>query len=225
MIKSLIRGAEPSASHGGSYSRRVDRLRFVLPAIALLLLAVVMAWPWLAGGYGGLIVPVFKNAADHVGDAMRMTNPRYVGRTDQAKPYEVTASSAFLDPTDPDRIHLDRLHATFEQGGEDGKAGLERDPSSTVNLSANEGIYMRDENRLELEGALELVFGDGYRFNTESAEVDLERGLVVGPEPVTGEGPAGTLAADRFDIEDGGKRLRFEGRVQMTIHEPVEPET
>ncbi len=212
--------ARPAATLGGRYSRRVDRLRFVLPAIALVLLAVVMAWPWLAGSYGGLIVPVFKNAAEHVGDAMRMTNPRYVGKTDEAKPYEVTASSAFLDPTDPNRIHLDQLYATFEEG----ETSAEGDPPSTVNLSADEGVYMRGQNRLELEGALELVFGDGYRFNTESAEVDLELGHVVGPEPVTGKGPAGTLAADRFDIRDGGKRLRFEGRVQMTI-QPTEPET
>lgn len=220
MIKGLIRGAKPGATLGGRHSRRVDRLRFALPAIALLLLAVVMAWPWLAGGYGGLIMPVFKNAAEHVGDAMRMTNPRYVGKTDSAKPYEVTATSAFLDPTDQNRIHLDQLYATFEEGGAPAGEG----PSSTVNLSANEGIYMRGQNRLELEGALELVFGDGYRFNTESAEVDLERGHVVGPEPVTGEGPAGTLAADRFNIQDGGNRLRFEGSVQMTI-QPTEPET
>ena len=220
MIKRLIRGARPGATLGGRYSRRVDRLRFALPAIALLLLAVVMAWRWLVGGHGGLIVPVFKNAAEHVGDAMRMTNPRYVGKTDEAKPYEVTASSAFLDPTDPNRIHLDQLYATFEEG----EGAIEGGSPSTVNMSANEGIYMRGQNRLELEGALELIFGDGYRFNTESAEVDLERGHVVGPEPVTGEGPTGTLAADRFDIEDGGKRLRFEGSVQMII-QPAEPKT
>jgi lipopolysaccharide export system protein LptC len=220
MIKSLIRGKRPVATPGGRHSRRVDRLRFALPAIALLLLAVVMAWPWLVGGHGGLIVPVFKNAAEHVGDAMRMTNPRYVGKTDAAKPYEVIASTAFLDPTDPNRIYLDRLYATFEQG----EASVEGDSTSTVNLSADEGIYMRGQSRLELEGSLELVFGDGYRFNTESAEVDLERGHVVGPERVTGQGPAGTLEADRFDIEDGGRRLRFEGSVQMTI-QPTEPKT
>ncbi|MEL6965718.1 MAG: hypothetical protein AAFO01_23430 [Pseudomonadota bacterium] len=220
MMKRSTSPPRPAATLGGRYSRRVDRLRFVLPAIALLLLAVVMAWPWLAGGYGGLIVPAFKNAAEHVSDAMRMTNPRYVGKTESAKPYEVTASSAFLDPTDPNRIHLDQLFATFE----DGETSQDEGPSSRINLRANEGIYMRGQNRLELEGALELVFGDGYRFNTESAEVDLELGHVVGPEPVTGNGPTGTLAADRFDIEDGGKRLRFEGRVHMTIL-PLEPET
>jgi len=201
------------------YSRRVDRLRFVLPAIALLLLAVVMVWPWVVGGYGGFIVPIFKNAVDYAGDAMRMANPRYVGQTKDLDSYEVTASSAILDPTNPDRIHLDQLDAVFEQVG-----------SSAVRLRANEGVYSRKQSLLELDGALELTFGEsgddgrGYRFETESADVDLGRGEVIGQDPVTGDGPVGTLAAERFNIRDGGKHLRFEGAVQVIIW-PGEPAT
>ncbi len=191
---------------GDRHSRRVDRLRFLLPAAALSLLAVVVAWPWVTGGYHGLIVPVFKSAVEQASDAMRMASPRYVGRTRAAEPYEVTALSAFLDPTDPDRIHLDGLQAV-----------LERADSSTVRLRADEGVYFRAKDALDLEGALELTFGEGYRFRTAKAHVDLGRGRVEGPMPVTGDGPVGTLAADRFDIENGGERLRFEGRVRVTI--------
>ena len=196
---------------GGRYSRRVDRLRFLLPAIALFLLAVVMAWPWLSGGYHGLIVPVLKNAAHGDNEVMRMAKPRYVGQTKASDAYEVTASSAFLDPRDPDRIHLDQLNAVVEQAGDE-----------PVNLRADQGVYLRERDLLELDGDLELTFGDGYRFTTESARVDLGRGFVAGDEPVAGEGPVGSLAADGFDIEDGGKKLRFEGRVRVTI-EPAEP--
>jgi lipopolysaccharide export system protein LptC len=195
------------------HSRRVDRLRFMLPAAALLLLAVVVAWPWITGGYHGLIVPVFKTMGDQANDAMRMAKPRYVGRTKAQEPYEVTASSAFLDPTNPNRIHLDELHAVLERGG-----------TSDVRLRADEGIYLRGEDRLNLGGNLELTFGQGYRFNTAKAEVDLGRGHVTGRTPVTGEGPVGALSADEFDIEDGGRRLRFKGRVRVTIL-PEDPST
>ncbi|MEZ5935115.1 MAG: LPS export ABC transporter periplasmic protein LptC [Alphaproteobacteria bacterium] len=204
---------KPAAAMGGRYSRRVDRLRFVLPTIAALLLALVMAWPWLTGGYSGLIVPVFKNAAEHVGDAMRMANPRYVGKTKAAEAYEVTASSAFLDPADSDRIHLDQLRARFD-----------RSAASSVHLRADQGVYLREEQRLELKRGVELTFGEGYRFETETAEIDLARGHVEGAEPVAGEGPVGRLAAERFQIEDGGERLRFEGKVHVTIL-PPEPAT
>lgn len=214
MPKAVGERASKRASHvGGRHSRRVDRLRFVLPAIALSLLAVVMAWPWLIGGYHGLIVPVLKGSGEHLSDVMRMSKPRYVGRTEASEPYEVKASSAFLDPSDPDRIHLDQLLAT-----------LERSDASKVHLRADEGIYLRKKDALELDGDLELTFGQGYRFTTASAYVDLGRGHVAGADPVQGEGPVGALAADGFDIENGGKLLRFKGRVQVTIW-PERPAT
>lgn len=202
----VIEGPTAANRMGGRHSRRVDRLRFVLPAIAALLLAVVMAWPWVNGGYHGLIVPVFNRTAGDDADLMRMMKPRYVGQTETAEPYEVTASSAFLDPGNPDRIRLDQLTAVLEKTG-----------AEDVRLRANEGVYHRDRSALDLDGDLELTFGGGYRFNTASAKVDLGKGQVVGPMPVTGEGPVGSLAADRFNIEDGGKILRFDGRVQVTI--------
>lgn len=200
-----------AVAFGGRHSRRVDRLRFLLPAIAVSLLGVVVAWPWLTGGYHGLIVPVFKSAAEQVSDPMRMAKPRYVGRTEAAEPYEVMASAAVLDPADPDRILLEQLRAV-----------LERVDTSMVHLRADEGIYLRERDFLELDGNLELTFGKGYRFTTASAKVDLERGHVAGADPIEGEGPLGTLAADGFDIEDGGKVLNFEGRVHVTIT-PGEP--
>ena len=209
--------AENVPHFGGRHSRRVDRLRFVLPAIALSLLAVVMAWPWITGGYHGLIVPVFKSALDHQNDVMRMAKPRYVGKTKRSEPYEVTASSAFLDPSDPDRIHLDHLQAVLERNGE-------HSAGRAVHLRADEGVYLRKQDMLELDGDLELTFGDGYRFTTESAHVDFGLGRVAGAEPVNGEGPVGALAADGFDIVDGGRLLRFQGRVQVTIL-PEEPST
>lgn len=198
---------------GGRHSRRVDRLRFILPATALSLLAIVMAWPWLTGGYHGLIVPVFSRTLGDDADLMRMMKPHYVGRTKASDTYEVTASSAYLDPLNPNSIRLNQLEAVLEQAD-----------SNDVQLRANEGVYHRNHDTLDLDGDLELTFGKGYRFNTASAKVDLGQGKVVGNMPVTGEGPIGSLAADQFDIEDGGRVMRFNGHVQVTIR-PEAPKT
>jgi len=192
---------------GDRHSRRVDRLRFILPATALSLLGLVMVWPWLTGGYDGLIVPMFTRTIGADIDPMRMLKPRYVGLTKDSEAYEVTASSAFLDPTNPDDVYLDRLTAILDQT-----------PSGKVHLTAAEGIYFRGRDALNLSGGLELVTSQGYRFRTASAMIDLGLGRVVGEESIAGQGPAGTLAADRFTIEDGGDVLRFEGRVQMVVH-------
>ena len=210
-MSALTKGPATTLALGGRHSRRVDRLRFILPVTALLLLFVVMAWPWLGGGYHGLIVPVFNRVIGDNADPMRMQKPRYVGRTNGSDAYEVTASSAFLDPKNPNRIHLDQLVAV-----------VERAEAEDVRVRANEGYYHRNLGTLDLAGDLELRFGDLYTFNTSRARVDFGKGQVIGETPVTGEGPMGTLAAERFDISDGGKFLRFEGGVQM-VYQPEAP--
>jgi lipopolysaccharide export system protein LptC len=190
---------------GDRHSRMVDLLRFLLPATALVLVALVVLWPQLTGGYQGLIVPVFRSGTVDSSDAMRMHRPRYVGRTSANAPYEVTASSAVMDPAKPDLIHLDQMIADI-------KAAASRD----LHLSALAGTYHRQTEQLDLSGGLALATSDGYQFVTESAAVDLQRGTVTGEQPIDGQGPAGTLAAQRFQIRDGGDHLRFEGRVKVT---------
>lgn len=205
------KGAAAALRLGGRHSRRVGRLRFILPATALMMLLMIMAWPWLNGGYHGLIMPVFSHVIGDGVDPMRMHKPRYVGRTKGQDAYEVTAASALLDPKNADRIHLDQLTAI-----------VQRSDADDVHVRANEGLYYRDREILDLKGDLELRFGERYTFRTSEASVSFGNGEVAGRTPVTGEGPIGTLAADRFKITEGGDRLRFNGHVQV-VYQPEAP--
>ena len=204
-------GAVTAIEMGGRHSRRVDRLRFILPATALMMLVMVMAWPWLNGGYHGFIMPVLKQATGFDTDAMRMMNPRYVGRTEAQEPFEVSAASAFLDPKNQQKIYLERITAI-----------VEKEATDDVHMRANEGLYYRNRSTLDLNGDLELRVGEGYIFNTSEASVNFSLGEVDGPMPVTGEGPIGTLSADRFTVKDHGKLFRFNGQVQV-VYQPAAP--
>jgi lipopolysaccharide export system protein LptC len=199
------RGARTPPARGRS-SRLVELLRYLLPATALCLIALVVLWPQLIGGAGGLIAPIFANAEIAGTEVMLMRNPRYLGRTRDAEPYQLTAASAYVDPERPSRIHLDRLAAELTPANR-------RD----LNLVALRGMYNRAADKLELDGDIELTTGDGYRFETQSARIDLLSGQVIGEQPIQGFGPAGTLSADRFEIRDRGEVLRFEGRVRVTL--------
>jgi lipopolysaccharide export system protein LptC len=200
------RGPRPGSAFGGRHSRMVDLLRFALPATAALLIGLVVLWPHVTGGYGGLIVPVFGGPGIDSSEAMKMHQPRYVGHTRKAEPYEITADSAHLDPHDPDHIYLDQLIAELQPA----RGGATR-------LKAGVGVYHRDQEAIDLKDGLDLTTGDGYHFVTASAKIDLAAGQVVGGDPVTGNGPAGNLAADRFRIDQGGDVLRFDGRVKAVI--------
>jgi lipopolysaccharide export system protein LptC len=201
----------PTFRRRGRGSRSVGWLRFLLPTLALALVALVVLWPQLNGGYGGLIMPMLNSGnVPGAEDAMRMDNPRYVGQTKKSEPYAITADSARLDPDDADRIHLDRMDAEIT-------TAEQRD----VRLLAQDGVYNRASEELDLAGGIELTTADGYRFVTESAHVDLDAGRVKGERPITGTGPSGDLSADRFEITRGGDVLQFECRVKVII----EPQT
>ncbi len=73
-------------------------LRYALPAVAALMIGLVVAWPQLIGGGAGLIAPML--APDQLGgaDVMRMNNPRYVGHTSDAEPIGVSAAVRLSGP-------------------------------------------------------------------------------------------------------------------------------
>lgn len=191
----------------------IGLLRYLLPAIALGLISLVVLWPQLIGGAGGLIAPIFANAEIDGADVMLMHNPRYVGRTRDAEPYELTAASAYVDPKKPSLIHLEQLAAELTPASK-------RD----LRLVALTGLYNRAADKLDLDGDIALTTSDGYRFETQRARINLQAGRVVGNQPVEGWGPTGTLSADRFEIRDSGQLLRFEGRVKVTLPPPGAPE-
>jgi lipopolysaccharide export system protein LptC len=195
-------------------SRLFDVLRVLLPVLALILVALVVAWPQIMPGPAGIAVPTFVPGDADQPDRLRMDSPRYVGQTSSERPYEVTAQSASLDPLATNLVHLDRPSADIALGEE-----------GDVRLMAQNGIYDRNTEKLLLDGGIEVTTSSGYRFVTASARINLAQGRVRGSQPIEGAGPAGTLSANRFEIKEAGDLLRFDGRVKVTLLPAAEGET
>jgi lipopolysaccharide export system protein LptC len=189
----------------GRRGRLIDVLRVLLPLLAVILVALVLAWPQIMRHSGGIDVPTVLGDADEA-MTLRMDSPRYVGRTSGERPYEVTARAAALDPLQANIVRLDQPAADIALA-DDG----------AVRLTAANGTYDRDTDRLLLDGGIEVLTSSGYRFVTPSARIDLAKGQVRGWQPIEGTGPSGTLSADRFEIQDTGDVLRFDGRVRVTV--------
>lgn len=207
-MTAVLRGLAPrvgAAPDQRTLRRIVAVLRWMAPAVALLLVGLVVAWPQLGDRGAGLIAPMFAPGEMEGAQVMRMQHPRYVGQTKKAEPFELTAAAASLDPIRPNRVHLEHPAADIAAQGP-------RD----IRVMATSGIYDRDRERLDLSGGIELTTSDGYRFETPSATLTLDQGHVVGHEPIAGTGPRGTLSAQRFEFENGGEVLRFNGRVKVT---------
>jgi lipopolysaccharide export system protein LptC len=65
-------------------------------------------------------------------------------------------------------------------------------------------------------GGVNVFSSDGYELHTQSASVDLNKGVVHG-QKVTGQGPLGALNADRFQLDRDSKILTLDGHVRMTL--------
>ena len=193
------------------YSRFVGLMKFGLPALAAALVGAVLAWP---GTNDDPREFRLSYAAIDMSDPGRpgMLNARYVG-TDQAdRPFVVTADSAIVDPENKNRVHLKAL-----------QADMTLDDGSWVTVMADRGVYDLDEQELLLSDRVDLFSDHGYEFHAQEARVHLGTGTAASDLPVEGQGPLGTLRADRFWLIDLGKRLRFEGGVRMVVHVAGDP--
>ena len=188
-----------------SYSRFVGLMKWGLPALAALLVLLVLAWPGMLKRDEGFQLS-FSGLRGLGEEQLTMLNPRFVGVDRKNQPFEVTADSANQDPADSRRVTLDRVQAdiTLTDG-------------SWLSLIAAGGLYRQAEQALTLEGPVSIHSDSGYELHLRRVEAVLADGAAWSDSGVEGQGPFGQLRADRMRIENQGERLYFEGRVRLTV--------
>lgn len=188
-----------------AYSRFVGLMKWGLPALAALLVLLVLAWPGMLKRNEGFQLS-FSGLRGLGEEQLTMLNPRFVGVDRKNQPFEVTAESANQDPADSRRVTLERVQAdiTLTDG-------------SWLSLIAASGLYQQVEQALTLEGPVSIHSDSGYELHLNRVEAALADGSAWSDSGVEGQGPFGQLRADRMRIENQGERLYFEGRVRLTV--------
>jgi lipopolysaccharide export system protein LptC len=208
-----VRGAPKVAlRHGSSihrasaYSRFVSLMKVFLPVLAVMLIGLVVVWPYLQGkesrfriGFSGLMLTGSEDP--------NMVNARYQGTDRNSRMYSITADLArnLLDGTSAVELEMPKADMVLEDG-------------TWLVLTADTGIYTRDTATLELAGAVTLFHDSGYEFRTSKAFINLTDGLAESTEPVEGQGPFGFLKAEGFRLIDKGKIIQFTGKAKVTIY-------
>ena len=186
-------------------SRIVGYLKLTLPALALALTSLILAWP--------RIVPDDRHfrlgsarVAPGDAEALRLDKARIVGVDQLQRPYVITAD----DATQANGTALDvNLNAP--------KADITLSNGAWVQLSAKSGIYRRDNNQLDLDGNVSLFHDSGSEFHTATAHIDLKDGSAHGEDPIEGQGPQGDISGEGFVIVDHGARILFTGRAHAVM--------
>jgi lipopolysaccharide export system protein LptC len=135
-----------------------------------------------------------------------MEKPHLSGFTRDERAYELSADAAKQDLTKPDLIELHNIHAKVQM-----------QDKSTMEMSADAGIYDSKAETLKLDQNIVLSSSTGYRGRMSEAMIDIRKGYVLSEQPVEVEMLQGTLNSNRLEIVDSGDLVRFDGGVNMTL--------
>ncbi|WP_439576533.1 LPS export ABC transporter periplasmic protein LptC [Elioraea sp.] len=179
-------------------------LKRALPAAALAALAMIVLWPEFSGMEERVRL-AYRKPDSGIADSARLVAPRYVGRDERGRPYELAADTA-EQPSGSETVALARPvgDITLEDG-------------AWIMLRAATGWYQREQRLLDLAGEVALFHDAGYEIRTARARIDLAAGRAEGDDPVAAQGPPGTLDGTGFRLEDQGAVVIFTGPARMVL--------
>lgn len=192
--------------HSKGYSRFVAWMKLILPAVAVLLVVLIMVWPQLQSKDGRFRIGFSSLKLNADGDPS-MVNPRYLGSDKSSQTYSVTADLAKNLLSGDAAIELEMP-----------KADIALEDGTWLVLTAETGVYSKDQGKLDLIGSVNMFHDSGYEFRTGKASVDLNKGTAISTMPVEGQGPFGTLKAQGFRLEKNNKVIYFTGKSSLTLY-------
>lgn len=193
--------------HSRAYGRMVGWLKLVLPTIAILLVAIVILWPFLQKDARQL-GETMTNASALISEHLQVSEASYSGVGEDGQRYTVTAQSVEQDS-------LESLEVNFTSP----RADVSLTDGSWVLISSEKGWLNRESQILELTENVNLFHDLGYEFRTESATFDLVGGSAFGFSRVEGQGPFGAVEAEGFEIQSRGAEVRLTGKAKVIIYD------
>lgn len=197
-------GLEALRAEAG-YRRRLVLLRLVVPAAALGLIGSLVAWPLINVGDGRFRLEITESGFT-ISGRDEMLNPRFVGTDSANQPYTISAETAMRPAGDDDVIFL-----IAPQGD------ITLDGGDWLSVSADQGLFDRVAETLELTGSVKLFTDTGFAVNTDQITFDLKLGSAVSDRPVHGQGPWGLIDSVGFRYQPEGRVFHFAGRPTLIL--------
>jgi len=186
------------------YSRFVALMKRVLSLGAFLIIAAVLAFFFVQRLPRQLQMSYER--LGHIENDLTMVKPRLTGADSKGNPFVITAATAVQDAHNPKKASLTNL-----------EADLAMDKQNWLNARARNGMVDMTSGQLELGGGIDVFTSTGYELHSKSASANLKQSVIHGHDPVTGQGPDGTLRADEFHADRATSILTLSGHVQMTL--------
>lgn len=187
-------------------SRRVQRLRRILPVVILLLAGGAVAWT----GFRTVMSSVERRANES--RELRLDNPQFHGQDEQGRSFVIGAKGAVRDP-ETGRYSLIGPMMRLNLGGR-----------KITQLTADGGTYDETRRSIIIGPNVRIRDGEsGFELITPEAVIDTRTGIVTGDKGVEGTSPLGTIQASAYAIHDQGRRIEFRGQGEQKISGTIQP--
>ena len=194
------------SSFSRRYSRFVGLMKFVLPAFAVGLVALMVAWPNRFGDGEGFRLSFADLAPDPDGN-LGVVRARFAGTDSRSRPFLITAARAVQQSERFEVFNLEVL-----------QADMTLDNGTWISVSAVGGVLDRGGRHLRLEGPIEIFTDVGYELRAEEASIDLALGAIETSQPVNGHGPLGAIWAEGMRFTSDGGVIAFWGSVRVVLN-------
>ncbi|GAB2177364.1 LPS export ABC transporter periplasmic protein LptC [Dongia sp. agr-C8] len=215
----------------------INALKIGLPLIAVACVAYIAYWSRQVPVVHPIeVVGEKTNTPSQSASDVKVQKVQYNGVDASNRPYSITAESA----SQPQKIEPPAATGDADGEGESAPAAppapvvAADEPDNVINLqklmadmtmsdgawvalTADNGVFHRDQGTVDLSGNVTLFHDTGLSFETDAATVDLKNDWASGNQPVEGQNADGQLAAQGFEIRDDGKTILFTGRSYLKL--------
>lgn len=94
---------------------------------------------------------------------------------------------------------------------------LDADSNEKLDVEARTGVYDPSSRVLDLDGNVVITHSTGYKLNAENLRVNLTEGSSLSEQPVSGDGPNGTLSGQKLELLDKGEHIILHGKSKVTL--------
>jgi lipopolysaccharide export system protein LptC len=188
------------------HSRMVRFFRGAIPVGLIAILATIAAVAYFQPQRLLKLPPIDPAQVVLSGSKINMEKPTLGGFTRDGRPYELTASAAAQDITNPTVLEL-----------KDVRAKLTMQDKSTVVLTAANGMYDTKGDTMVLRSDVVVTSSAGYSVRLNEAKVDVKTNRIISDQPVEVTLSNGTVKANRLEVSDNGDVMLFEGDVDVTL--------
>jgi lipopolysaccharide export system protein LptC len=197
---------ERNTSVSKGYTRFVKWMRFVLPLVALGLMAVVITWPEMEDKV--VIMDkedIIPSSESDIGQT-ELLNPHFETTDKNQQPVNVTAARALQNQENSDIVKLEQP-----------KADMKMKNGSNVHIQALKGTYEQEAEKLFLENDVRVKHESGYELLADELRVDMKTREAFSDKDVQVQGPEAHIEATGLqgNVDDG--LLIFKGPAKLTL--------